>query len=264
MRAADVVSPLRGFRVHRDDDDLMTRLRAYALHRRLDFAFSHLTAARLHGVPLPLSAPTDIHVSVRAPGRAPAVRGFVGHQLRRWETTDVGGLPVTTPVQTWLDLGPLLSVAELIVAADFLVGAKTGLTTSAALRDAVAQSQGRRGIARLRQALDQVRVGSESPGETQLRLLLMSTGLPEPVLNLDICDGAGRFIARVDMAYPASRVALEYEGDIHRVDRYTWMKDIRRREQVEDLGWRMVRVTASDLRDPEALVRRLRRLLGLL
>ncbi|MEN0083595.1 MAG: hypothetical protein AAGC66_02390 [Leifsonia sp.] len=241
----------------------MARLRAYAMHRRLDFAFSHFTAARLHGIPLPLNTPTNIHVSVRAPGRAPAVRGFVGHQLRRWETIDVDGLPVTTPVQTWLDLAPLLSVAELIVAADYLVGAKVGLTTPAELRDAIAQSQGRRGIARLREALQRVRVGSESPGETQLRLLLVSAGLPEPVLNLDVRDATGHFVARVDMAYPAAGVALEYEGDVHRVDRYTWMKDIRRREQVEDLGWRMVRVTASDLRNPETLVRRLRRLLCL-
>lgn len=262
LRATDVVSPIRGIRIHREDDDFLARLRAYALHRRLDFAFSHTTAARLFGVPLPLWTPADIHVSVRAPGRAPAVRGFVGHQLHRWETAQVAGLPVTTPEQTWLDLASLLSAAELVVAADFLVGRNTALTSLADLREAVAQSPGRRGIARARLALDRVRVGSESPGETQLRLLLESAGLPEPALNLDVHDPAGRFVARIDLAYPAMRIALEYEGDIHRTDREVWMKDIRRRERVEDLGWRLVRVTASDLRDPAALLSRVRRLLA--
>lgn len=262
LRAADLISPIRGFRIHRDDDDLTVRLRAYALHRRRDFAFSHITAARLYGIPLPGTASSDIHVSVRAPGRAPDIRGFVGHQLRRWETWSVGDVPVTTPPQTWLDLAPMLSVAELIVAADFLVGTKASLSSTAELREAITQSPGRRGIARARLALERARVGSESPGETHLRLLLAHAGLPEPVLNLGLYEATGGFVARVDMAYRDARVALEYEGDVHRVDRRTWMKDIRRRERIEDLGWRVVRVTASDLRDPDDLLRRLRRQLG--
>jgi hypothetical protein len=105
-----------------------------------------------------------------------------------------------------------------------------------------------------------VRVGTESPGETRLRLLLESAGLPAPQSNLEVFDG-DRFVARVDLAYPVPRVAVEYEGDIHRVDQATWRKDIRRRERLEDIGWRTVRVTADDLARPAELIARLRRLL---
>lgn len=62
------------------------------------------------------------------------------------------------------------------------------------------------------------------------------------------------------MAFPRERIVLEYEGDGHRVDRQTWTCDIHRREDVEDLGWRMIRVTADDLRFPSALLARIRRI----
>ena len=89
----------------------------------------------------------------------------------------------------------------------------------------------------------------------------MDAGLPVPLLNHELRDASGAFVARIDLAYPHARVALEYEGDIHRVDRSTWQKDIRRRERVEDLGWRMIRVTADDLRVSGELIRRVRRLI---
>ena len=91
--------------------------------------------------------------------------------------------------------------------------------------------------------------------------MLADAGLPAPVLNHELWDRSGVFVARIDLAYPHSRIAVEYEGDIHRVDRQTWQKDIRRREQVEDLGWRMIRVTANDLHSPDVLIQRVRRLI---
>ncbi|WP_426625480.1 hypothetical protein ACPPVW_05300 [Leifsonia sp. McL0607] len=260
LRGGDLVTPIRGTRLTREADGLIARCRAYALHRRLDFAFSHTTAATLYGAPL--SGVDDrIHVSVRAPGRAPAIRGFAGHKLARWETWSVHDLPVTTPEQTWLDLAQLLNRDALVVAGDFFVGGDAPLTDRPALARAIAAAPGRRGAARAKQAIEAVRPGSESPGETRLRLLLEDARLPAPLLNHELRDASGGFVARVDLAYPRERIALEYEGDVHRVDRPTWQKDIRRRERVEDLGWRMVRVTADDLRSPGELIRRVRRLI---
>ncbi|MFF9561845.1 hypothetical protein ACF1AJ_00720 [Leifsonia sp. NPDC014704] len=261
MRGSDLITPIRGVRIPLRADGFEARLRAYALHRERDFAFSHTTAARLYDIPLPTELPPDIHVSVPDPGRPPSIRGFIGHKLRHWDARVVGGLPVTTPEQTWIDLASLLSVSALVVAGDFVIGGRQPLTDKNALRAAFAAAPGRRGIARARSAFEKMRVGAESPGETRLRLVLHKLGLPEPLLNVDIRDDDGRFVARADLAYPASRIALEYEGDVHRVDRSTWMKDIGRRERVEDLGWRMVRVTAADLREPHTLASRVRHLL---
>ncbi|MCI0159279.1 hypothetical protein KNO15_21475 [Leifsonia shinshuensis] len=260
LRGGDLVTPIRGTRLTREADGLIARCRAYALHRRVDFAFSHATAASLYGVPLPR---TDdrIHVSVRAPGRAPDIRGHVGHKLSRWETRTVHGLPVTTPEQTWLDLAQLFPRDALVVAGDFFVGGDAPLTDRIALARAIAASPGRRGIGRAREAIHSIRHGAESPGESRLRLLLADAGLPVPLLNHELRDASGGFVARIDLAYEHARVALEYEGDIHRVDRRVWQKDIRRRERVEDLGWRMVRVTADDLHTPAVLVHRVRKLI---
>ncbi|NYD74135.1 hypothetical protein [Leifsonia soli] len=248
-------------RIARDSDCDDARLRAFAAHRLTDYAFSHTTAAALYGIPLPAWCSAEIHVSVPGTCRAPVVRGHVGHKLSRWEITEVRGLPVTRPEQTWLDLATLLDVQELVVAGDSLVGGRPPLTSLELLSAAVAASAGRRGAGRARHALERVRRGAESPGETRLRLALSDAGLPEPILNHPIFDPSGRFVARVDLAYIGPRVALEYEGDIHRVDRATWRKDITRRELVEDLGWRMVRITADDLRDQAALVARITHLL---
>jgi hypothetical protein len=261
LRAPDLVTPFRGMRLPPGADGLLDRCRAYAHHRRVDFAFSHTTAATLFGAPLPFGADDSIHVSVRAPGRAPEIVGFVGHKLTAWDTDERMGLPVTTAEQTWIDLASLLTVEDLVIVGDFLVADRDPLATRESFARAMAASPGRRGIARARLASDLIRVGSESPGETRLRLLLGRAGLPEPRLNLDILD-AGRFVARVDLAYPRERVALEYEGDVHRVDRDVWRKDIGRRERVEDLGWRVLRVTAGDLTAPAALLDRVRRSLA--
>ncbi|MFF2053364.1 hypothetical protein ACFVU2_17320 [Leifsonia sp. NPDC058194] len=241
-------------------DGLVERCHAYAQHRGVDFAFSHWTAALLFEAPLPRRDDSPIHVSVPAPGRAPEIAGFVGHKLSEWATVERMGLPVTTPEQTWIDLATMLVPTELLVIGDYFVSGRHPLSTREALARAIAASPGRRGIARARQAIDLIRVGSESPGETRLRLLLESAGLPAPRPNLDIVDG-DRFVARVDLAYPDVCVAVEYEGDIHRVDRAVWRKDIRRRERLEDIGWRTVRVTADDLSQPAELIARLRRLI---
>ena len=41
-------------------------------------------------------------------------------------------------------------------------------------------------------------------------------------------------------------VAVEYDGDQHRLDRRQYLKDIRRLELLERLGWLIVRVVAED------------------
>lgn len=261
LRGHDLVAPIKGIRVPHGSDGLTARCRAFALHRRHDFAFSHTTAAALYGAPLPLSIDDRIHVSVPGAGRAPTIPGHVGHKLSDWRVAMIEGLPVTTPEQTWVDLAPLLAQPALVSVGDFLVSGPEPLTDVVRLARHVGRSSGRRGIARARLAVGRIRRGAESPGETRLRLLLADAGLPEPALNLELRDHAGGFIARVDLAYLRAKVALEYEGDIHRTDRQVWRRDVARRERVEDLGWRMIRVTAADLASSDELTARVRRLL---
>ena len=91
--------------------------------------------------------------------------------------------------------------------------------------------------------------------------MLHDAGMPLPELNYLVHGRDGAFVARVDLAYPSRRLVLEYEGDHHRVERRQWHKDIRRQARLEDLGWRVIRVTASDLTDPTDLILRLTQVL---
>ncbi|WP_235493278.1 hypothetical protein [Leifsonia sp. Leaf336] len=245
------------------DDGLESRCQAFLLHREERIAFSHLTAAELLGAPLPAHIREDarLHVSVPAGERAVQARSVAGHTLSAWNTISVRGLPLTTPEQTWLDLAVSLDRDALVALGDWLVSYRHPLTTPEALAEIVRSTPGRRGIMKARTALALIRTRSESPAETRLRLLIVDAGLPEPALNYLIHQRDGGFIARVDMAYPDRGVVLEYEGDGHRVQRDVWFRDIRRREQLEDLGWRVVRVTAADMQSPTALLSRLSRLL---
>ncbi len=72
----------------------------------------------------------------------------------------------------------------------------------------------------------------------------------------------GHFVAECDLVYRRAKVVLEYEGDGHR-ERGKFRKDIARYDRLQDLGWRVIRVTQEDLDHPADLLARIRRALGL-
>ncbi|MGN6425308.1 MAG: endonuclease domain-containing protein [Leifsonia sp.] len=261
LRAADLARPVRGFRVPADAE-LAQRCRALRLHRS-DLAFSHSTALELYGAPLPARMRRDprIHVTVAAPTRAPQIHGVAGHVTRSIVVRSHRGLPVIAPEQSWLDAAAMLTRPDLVAVGDYFVA--HGFATPASLETALAASRGRRGLSVARLALPLIRAGAESPSESLLRVLLHDAGLPPSALNVNVFDLQGRFVARVDLAYEDQRIAVEYEGDHHRTDRAQWHKDIHRQGRLEDLGWRVIRVTASDLATPATLLTRVRRALGL-
>ncbi len=70
-------------------------------------------------------------------------------------------------------------------------------------------------------------------------------------------DGSDRFVARVDLALPELRLAIEYDGAWHG-DTRQFARDRRRLNELTAAGWRVLFVTAADLRDRRALVARVR------
>ena len=64
----------------------------------------------------------------------------------------------------------------------------------------------------------------------------------------------------VDLAYPELKIAIEYEGEQHLFDSQQWTADIARQERLVEAGWRVIRVTKSDLfNHPRSMVERVRR-----
>ncbi len=274
LRGRDLERPHHGVRATRapvPDEDLAGTIqrcgRAMPLMSTEHF-FSHLTAARLWGCPLPdrLSPREPLHISRRGVGSPPRRPGIVGHRsgdpLLR--TVWRHGLPVSDAASTWLALATVLPLDELVVCADWLVLDPYELdphdlqpyVTLPDLRERLTTFHGR-GAITLARALALARAGVESRPETLLRLLLSRAGLPEPEVNPDIYDDRGRFIGRGDLTYRPWRTIAEYDGDQHRTNTAQYEKDARRLERFADANWKVVRIRKHALfrRPPDAVAR---------
>jgi hypothetical protein len=244
----DLLRPAWGLRCASLPTDVDGQCRLMALVIPGSYAFSHLTAARLWRLPLPSDWQLNEPVHVLRDGTPLRRAGVVGHRglsTRRHET--LRGLSVTSPVDTWADLAtmPGMEVEDLVIAGDAFATRDPELLP--AMVDA-AQRTGGRGIRLLRQGGPLLRAGSGSPMETRARLAFGRAGLPEPELNAEVFAEDGHFIARVDFLWREARVVVEYEGDHHRTDRKQWQSDIQRTRLLESMGWRVIRITGTDLR----------------
>lgn len=284
LRRGDLVAPFHGVRSIAaasglTEDRLGQRLgdaELDHLHRAAAFSsgigthqfFTHVTAAIAWGIPLPyrIVAEADVHVGVFAPARLPRMRGVRGHQvsphLAFTRVDPHTGLLLTSPAATWAMLGAVLRDRdELVAAGDAAVREWRVAEPLASVSQLVAAvAAGRRvGVSRLREALPLIRTRSASRPESLVRLHVIGAGLPEPELNVDVFAG-GRFLGCVDLAYPALRIAIEYEGEHHLLDPEQWASDIRRYEELIAAGWTVIRVTKTDLfATPAELVARVRR-----
>ena len=227
--------------------------------------FSHVTAAALHGLPLPSRFDTgSLHVSTFLPQQSPRAAGIVGHRLRPGsvETGFLRRLPVVSLLDAWCQCAPLLSLDELIIAGDHIVGGRYPQKSLEQLVSAVDSYAGGRGVRTLKHALEWVRPGSESPKETELRLLLVRGGLPEPELNGDVFGADGAFIGRGDLLYRRFKVLVEYDGSQHADDRRQFHRDVDRLEAFCVDGWRVVRVLKEHMNgDRSDIVTRVRKAL---
>jgi Protein of unknown function (DUF559) len=163
------------------------------------------------------------------------------------------GMAVTTPVRTALDLLCWYPTDTAITAVDAL--ARATRLKIADVELLAERHRGRRGIRRARDALDLVDPGAESPKETWLRLLIIRAGFPRPQTQIPVYNEYGVLIAEVDMGYEDRKIAFEYEGAHHRIDRRQFDRDIRRIEVLTELGWIVVRFTAEDT--PATVLRRI-------
>lgn len=245
--------------------DFVARCRLFALRITDEAFFSGVTAARLLGVPLPLTLARDatLDVTVPAPDRAPHATGLRGH-ARRVPDGDVqatDGLRHSSPERLMCELATTLTLPYLVAAGDHLLAGRTPQTTVSRLlnRTRAGDRLGRTRL--LRDALPLLDERAESPTESIVRTHLILAGLPRPEANLVVVARTATEPAiRVDLAYTDRMVAVEYQGDYHR-DREQWRRDMARRARLEDLGWSVVELTGADLADPGAIIHRVRRAL---
>jgi very-short-patch-repair endonuclease len=81
-------------------------------------------------------------------------------------------------------------------------------------------------------------------------------GLPRPEVQFRVVDEHGFVLARVDLAYPAAPIALEYDGEGH-FTRARGVRDRRRDAALAAIRWHTERFTVGDvdLHPPQTVAR---------
>lgn len=160
------------------------------------------------------------------------------------EAHPINGLPTTSPARTAFDLAYRYPIVKSVPAIDALARAtKQSIAEAEVLTE---RYKGRRNIRRARQALKLVDSGAESPRESWVRLLPIEAGYPRPRTQIPVYGHFGELVAVLDMGWEEAQIAVEYEGDHHRTDRWQFDRDVRRFEALPELGWITVRTISAD------------------
>jgi hypothetical protein len=241
--------------------DLATRSRAaYLLVRDRGGVLAGYSAAVALGADCaPPDAPAEVLVATNTRAH-PGLHICRGTATER-DVTTVDGVRVTVPLRTAWDLARRLPLVEAVVAVDALAAA--GSFAPADLLARRAGTPGARGSRRLAEVVALADPRSGSAPETRLRVGLLRAGLPTPAVRYPVCDEHGAELARVDLAYPEAKLAIEYDG-ADEFDALRVARDRLRDGELAGHGWQTLRLDAEDI-DIELprTARRVERLLAL-
>lgn len=250
-----------------EEPDLRARLRPLLALAPKNWV-SHATAATLYGLHVPSRLTDDplIHLTARSTRWSVERAGVRGHcqRLTEAELSDFDGLPILTPARTWFDLLRVLGRDQAICLGDQLVRLPRARfedrtepwATLDELQVVVDANGSRPGVRRARDLLPWIRVGSDSPQETRLRLAIIRAGLPEPGLQVPLDpDRPDGWTA--DVGYRQRKIALQYEGEHHFCPERAGV-DIQRDEAFRGEGWTVILASSEDARSGfSRVVRRL-------
>ena len=240
-------------------DTFGVRLRGARLLAPPTAVFCGRTAAYLHGATGLVASGDPVELVVPQASRFGAAAGL---RVRRTalpasDVVGFGRFRATTGLRTAVDIARLEPLVDAIPALDVLIAAR--VTDRAGLVRATASLTGVRGARRAVRAAALADGRAESQPESRLRVLLALAGLPA-VPQYTVRD-AGGFVARVDLAYPELRVAIEYDGAWHG-EPGQLRRDRQRLNRLVAAGWTVLHVTAADLHEPGTLVAQVRAVLG--
>ena len=217
------------------------------------------TAAAMFG--FDTESVTDLHVLNPAKHLLRPEKGLVVHRRDGAPLVTVGGRTLTDPAWTAIEVARGLRRPRALATLDAAL--HTGTCNRDQLLLAAKKQARRRGIVVVRDLIALARAEAESPMESESRLAMIDGAIPMPELQYVIIDRDGRRW-RVDFAWPAFRLVLEYDGfDWHRTHEQL-THDHQKLAALTELGWRVMQIVADDVRrHPEAMLRRLRQqLLG--
>jgi hypothetical protein len=231
-----------------DTPDL--RIAAAALVLLPHRVFCDRTAAWLHGVDVfdyrELEIPAPVEMWVLSGHSRVRRTGTEGGQRDLWpdEIMTLGGIRLTVPLRTVMDLACTLPRGRALAALDAFMR-EHGITRED-MEAALPRFAGRRGVVQLRELVPIGDPRAESPGESLTRLAILDDSLPAPEPQFWVIH-QGREIFRLDLAYPKSKVAVEYDGvEFHDDDPERREADEKRRAWLREHGWIVIVVRKGD------------------
>ncbi len=223
--------------------------------QRPDVVLSHVSAAVVHGLPLPVKALTRVHVLQAATrwGTKRTESLFLHRIPHEASFVEVDGCRATPLDRTVLDLIRALDPHDGVAVADRALAQGLAKETLLALMD---REPGRRGNARARQIIEFANPAAESAGESWARWALARAGLPAPELQVRFFDpSTGREVARSDFYWRDQRVVGEFDGETKygrllspgQTTTEAVLAEKRREEGLRRLGEWVVRFVTEDL-----------------
>ena len=234
--------------------DHRLRCRGVALLLPRGAAIGGHSAAAWHGAPFagvndPVTVLRPSNVEWKGPREVRVHRA----ELRPGDVDVIDDVPVSSPLRTAWDIAALEPLGTAVASLDAMV--RTGSVTTDQLTAMAENGTGRWGVAKVRRAVPLVDPRAESAPESRVRIALVLAGL-DPVPQFEVF-ARGHFLARVDFGWPEQKVALEYEGAYH-FDGVQIARDDDRYVRLIAAGWHVIRISAADLRDLDAVVARVR------
>jgi very-short-patch-repair endonuclease len=241
-------------------------------HRRLQIGLlvlhgegwvSHESAATLYRFDRCLVGPLHFTVPrARRDRRVPDwmvlhTTAFVGPN----DVITLDGFPCTSATRTILDLATLgVPTVRLAAAIDTAVRDRRSAPTVIAARLETLRGSGRAGCRIVERLLPDS--GGETLLERRYLRLTRRHGFVRPTTQRVIRHGR-KHVARVDFIYEEHRLVVEVTGRKGHVSDAERARDAQRRNELQDLGYRVIEYTSTDLRDrPGYVVDTLRSRLG--
>jgi very-short-patch-repair endonuclease len=190
--------------------------------------------------------------------------GVRRHEIRHRgeEKTKRRGIPVTTLRRTIVDVSgslPITGIEAAVREAQY-----RHRIDGDSLRRILREYRGRRGIARLRVALENLGMGprgrTRSPLEDRMASLLAGADFRQPDLNV-LLDIGGELI-EADCLWAQERVIIELDGGATHKTEAAFQADRERDRRLQALGWRVGRVTDEHIDEPERVLADIRGMLG--
>lgn len=221
---------------------------------REDSAASHRSAGALHE----LYGLRELAVEISSRKDMEPCGAFTIHRPRRlpdWQITEVDGIPTTIPSRTLLDLCAVAKPWDVRKVRDSAL--REGKVTLDELEHMlrVESKSGRTGMRLFREICEEVDPEKGIPGSVLASMFLdflRREGFPPPVAEFRV-DGPDGFVKILDFAYPSEKLGFEVDGRRDHDNSELYWRDREGDAMLIALGWRIMRITHTQLLRPARL-----------